>query len=56
MDANLIGVLVCPICKSILRYKKDTQELICVVDKLAYPIKDGIPVLLEKAARPIEEK
>lgn len=51
MDKKLLEILVCPLCKSDLIYKKDEQELICKADRLAYPIRDGIPVMLEGEAR-----
>ncbi|MDX2164280.1 MAG: Trm112 family protein [Gammaproteobacteria bacterium] len=53
MDKKLLGILVCPLCKGELIYKKDKQELICKFDKLAYPIRDEIPVMLEEEARKI---
>jgi len=53
MDKKLLEILVCPVCKSDLIYKKDEQELICKADRLAYPIRDGIPVMLEVEARHI---
>jgi uncharacterized protein YbaR (Trm112 family) len=53
MDKKLLEILVCPVCKSDLIYKKDEQELICKADRLAYPIRDGIPVMLESEARRI---
>ena len=53
MDKKLLEILVCPVCKGDLIYKKDAQELICKADKLAYPIRDGIPVMLEGEARHI---
>lgn len=53
MDTKLLDILVCPVCKSDLIYKKDEQELICKADRLAYPIRDGIPVMLEGEARRI---
>jgi uncharacterized protein YbaR (Trm112 family) len=58
MDAKLLDILVCPICKGPLVYRKPQQELICKPDRLAYPIKDGIPVMLEDEARklPPEEE
>ncbi|MBB5018411.1 uncharacterized protein YbaR (Trm112 family) [Chitinivorax tropicus] len=58
MDAKLLEILVCPICKGPLVYKKTEQELICKADRLAFPIKDGIPVMLEEEARqlPAEEE
>lgn len=53
MDANLLEILVCPLCKSPLVYKKQEQELICKADRLAFPIRDDIPVMLEDEARRI---
>jgi uncharacterized protein YbaR (Trm112 family) len=51
MDKKLLDILVCPLCKGPLVYKKDEQELICKGDRLAYPIKDDIPVMLAEEAR-----
>ncbi len=51
MDKKLLDILVCPICKGKLIYKKSQQELVCKVDRLAFPIRDGIPVMLEEEAR-----
>lgn len=51
MDKKLLDILACPICKSTLIYKKDEQELICKADRLAFPIRDDIPVMLEDEAR-----
>jgi uncharacterized protein YbaR (Trm112 family) len=51
MDARLLDILVCPICKGELVYRKAEQELICKPCKLAYRIEDGIPVMLEEEAR-----
>ena len=51
MDAKLLEILVCPLCKSPLVYRKAEQELICKADRLAYAIKDGIPVMLADEAR-----
>jgi uncharacterized protein YbaR (Trm112 family) len=53
MDKKLLDILVCPVCKGPLLYKKDKQELICKSDRLAYPIRDDIPVMLEDEARPL---
>jgi len=49
MDPKLLEILVCPLCKGPLVHQKD--ELICKPDRLAYPIRDGIPVMLEDEAR-----
>lgn len=56
MDKRLLDILVCPLCKGKLLLKE--SELICRFDRLAYPIRDGIPVMLEQEARliPLEEK
>ena len=51
MNSKLLDILVCPICKGPLIYLKSRQELICKADRLAYPVKDGIPVMLEDDAR-----
>jgi uncharacterized protein YbaR (Trm112 family) len=58
MDKKLLDILVCPICKGPLYYDKAAQELICRGDRLAYPIRDDIPVMLEDEARqlPAEEE
>lgn len=54
MDNKLLEILVCPITKGTLEYDKENNELISKSAKLAYPIRDGIPVLLESEAREIE--
>ena len=51
MDRKLLDILVCPLCKSPLVYKKTENELICKADRLAFPIRDDIPVMLEEEAR-----
>ncbi len=51
MDPKLLDILVCPICKGPLLYKKEAGELICKADRLAFAIRDGIPVMLEEEAR-----
>jgi uncharacterized protein YbaR (Trm112 family) len=51
MDPKLLEILVCPICKGPLVWKKDVQELVCKPDRLAFPVKNGIPVMLEEDAR-----
>lgn len=55
MDKNLLDILVCPICKAQLIYDKEKQELICRPDRLAFPIRDDIPVMLESEARTVDE-
>jgi uncharacterized protein YbaR (Trm112 family) len=54
MDARLLEILVCPICKAPLEFVRDKQELVCKGDRLAYPIRDGIPVMLEEEARQLD--
>jgi uncharacterized protein YbaR (Trm112 family) len=58
VDPKLLEILVCPLCKGKLAYRKDAGELVCKADRLAYPVKDGIPVMLEDDARklPPEEE
>ncbi len=51
MDKFLLDILACPTCKGNLIYRKKQQELVCNVDKQAFPIEDGIPVMLEEEAR-----
>jgi uncharacterized protein YbaR (Trm112 family) len=51
VDTRLLDILVCPLCKGPLEYDKAAQELICRPDRLAYPVRDGIPVMLEDEAR-----
>ncbi|MFN2309824.1 MAG: Trm112 family protein [Gammaproteobacteria bacterium] len=51
MDKKLLDILACPVCKGPLVYRKTEQELVCKADRLAYPIRDGIPVMLEDEAR-----
>lgn len=51
MDARLLEILVCPLCKGRLTHDRTAQELICHVDKLAFPIRDGIAVMLVDEAR-----
>jgi len=51
MDARLLDILVCPICKANLEYRKAESELVCRPCKLAFPVRDDIPVMLEDQAR-----
>ncbi|MDP2170438.1 MAG: Trm112 family protein [Rhodocyclaceae bacterium] len=58
MDPRLLEILVCPLCKGPLDYRKPRAELVCKPCRLAYPVKDDIPVMLEDEARqlaPTEE-
>ncbi len=54
MDTKLLEMLVCPVTKGPLIYDKERQELVSRSAKLAYPVRDGIPVLLEEEAREVE--
>ena len=51
MDKRLLSILVCPLCKSGLHLDEQRHELICRIDKLAYPIRDDIPVMLVDESR-----
>ena len=51
MDPKLLEILVCPLCKGPLVWKKDAQELVCKPDRLAFAVKNDIPVMLEDEAR-----
>jgi len=55
MDDHLLEILVCPISKGRLQYDRERQELISVAEKLAFPIRDGIPILLESEARRLDD-
>ena len=55
MDTKLLELLVCPVTKGPLELKRDTQELVSRSARLAYPIRDGIAVLLENEARPLSD-
>lgn len=56
MDKKLLDILVCPVTKGPLIYDKKKQELISRSARLAYPVRDGIPVMLEEEARAISEE
>ena len=51
IDKNLLSILVCPVSKAPLEYLKDNDELVCRASGLVYPIRDGIPIMLETEAR-----
>jgi uncharacterized protein YbaR (Trm112 family) len=55
MDAKLLELLVCPVTKGPLIYLRESQELVSRSARLAYPVRDGIPILLENEAREISE-
>jgi hypothetical protein len=56
MDTRLLELLVCPVTKGPLEYKREKQELTSRSARLAYPIRDGIPILLETEARPLTDE
>lgn len=51
MDKRLLEILACPSCKQPVQYRKQEEELWCRLDRLAFPIKEGIPVMLVEEAR-----
>ena len=55
MDKKLLDILVCPVSKAPLVYHKAQQELVCKASGLAYPVRDGIPVMLESEARKLAD-
>jgi hypothetical protein len=55
MDKRLLDILVCPVTKGSLTWDPDKQELLCKASRLAYPVRDGIPVMLEEEARPLSD-
>jgi hypothetical protein len=55
VDPRLLEILVCPLTKSSLRYDRERQELISDAAKLAYPIRDGVPIMLPDEARQLED-
>jgi len=56
LDQKLLSILVCPVSKAPLEYNREKEELICWASGLAYPIRDGIPVMLENEARTLTEE
>ncbi|MBS3916780.1 MAG: Trm112 family protein [Sulfuritalea sp.] len=56
MDARLLEILVCPVCKGPLDFRKASLELVCKACKLAYPVRDDIPVMLEEEARQLSHE
>ena len=56
MDTRLLELLVCPVTKGPLEYKRETQELTSRSARLAYPVRDGIPVMLESEARTLSDE
>jgi len=56
VDKKLLAILVCPVCKGNLQYDADADELVCAADRLAYPVRDDIPVMLEDEARRLPDE
>jgi len=56
IDEKLLAILVCPVSKAPLVYDQQNQELVCKASGLAYPVRDGIPVMLEEEARQLTEE
>ena len=56
LDKELLEILVCPVSKAPRVWREDANELVCKASGLAYPIRDGIPVLLEEEARPLSDE
>jgi uncharacterized protein YbaR (Trm112 family) len=53
MDTKLLDILACPVCKGPLVHLRDPEQLICRADRLSYPVREGIPVMLEDEATPL---
>lgn len=53
MDKKLLDILACPLCKGPLEYRETDKELFCRADRLAFPVRDGVPVMLEEEAREV---
>lgn len=56
MNKKMLALLACPRCQGKLEYRRKQQEMVCARDRLAFPVRNGIPVLLEMDARVIDEK
>jgi uncharacterized protein len=56
IDPKLLEILVCPVTKTTLEYDRERQELVSRAAKLAYPIRDGIPIMLPEEARKLDDK
>lgn len=54
LDPRLLEILVCPLTKKPLRYDREAQELVSITAKLAYPVREGIPIMLVEEARQLE--
>jgi uncharacterized protein len=56
MDHRLLDILACPICKGPLVHRREAEELVCRGDRLAWPIREGVPILLVGEAREISQQ
>jgi len=56
MKKELLAILVCPICKGALLYDSQKDELLCHFDRIAYPVRNGVPIMLVDEARKLEEE
>ena len=56
MDKRLLDILVCPVTKAPLSFDAERQELLCKASRLAYPVRDGVPVMLEEEARALTDE
>lgn len=56
MDKRLLDILVCPVTKAPVEWRAEQQELWCRASRLAYPVRDGVPVMLEEEARPLSDE
>lgn len=56
MDKRLLDILVCPVTKAPLTWDEGRQELLCKASRLAYPVRDGVPVMLEEEARALTDE
>jgi uncharacterized protein YbaR (Trm112 family) len=54
MDARLLDILACPVCKGTLVFRREQQVLVCRMDRLAYPIREDVPIMLEEEARQLQ--
>ncbi|MCW9718498.1 MULTISPECIES: Trm112 family protein [unclassified Avibacterium] len=56
MNEKLLDILACPLCQGRLKYQKENEQLICSFEQVAYPIEQGIPVLLAERAIPLQQE
>jgi len=56
VDSKLLEILVCPVSKAGLYFRRQEEELWCRVSRLAYPVRDGLPVMIEAEARPLTDE